>query len=48
MIQYIISNTTYQEYLIEEVAETNTPAMNLYKKLRFKECKRIPVPQNTC
>lgn len=45
IISYIISNTSYQEYLIEEVADTNTPAMNLYKKLGFKEYKRIPVPQ---
>lgn len=45
IISYIIRNTTYREYLIEEVADTNTPAMNLYKKLGFKEYKRIPVPQ---
>lgn len=32
-------------YLIEEVADTNTPAINLYKKLGFKEYKRMPVPQ---
>ncbi|MEG0774608.1 GNAT family N-acetyltransferase [Clostridium sp.] len=45
IINYIISNTTYVQYLIEEVADTNTPAMNLYKKLGFKEYKRMPIPQ---
>ena len=45
IISHIIRNTTYRAYLINEVADTNTPAMNLYKKLGFKEHKRIPVPQ---
>ena len=45
IIRYIIENTTYREYIIDEVADTNTPAMNLYKKLGFKEYKSIPVPQ---
>lgn len=45
IINYIISNTPYREYLIEEVADSNISAMNLYKKLGFKEYKRIPVPQ---
>jgi ribosomal protein S18 acetylase RimI-like enzyme len=45
IINYIISNTTYRNYLIEEVADTNTPAINLYKKLGFQEYRRIPVPQ---
>ncbi|MDV4151331.1 N-acetyltransferase [Clostridium sp. AL.422] len=46
IISHIISNTPYREYLIEEVADTNTPAMNLYKKLGFKEYRRIPITQN--
>jgi ribosomal protein S18 acetylase RimI-like enzyme len=45
IISHIIKNTAYREYLIKEVADTNTPAMNLYKKLGFEEYKRIPVPQ---
>lgn len=45
IISHIIKNTTYREYLIKEVADTNTPAMNLYKKLGFEEYKRIPVAQ---
>lgn len=46
IINHIISNTNYREYLIEEVADTNIPAMTLYKKLGFKEYKRKTVPQN--
>ncbi|WFA09235.1 GNAT family N-acetyltransferase [Tissierella sp. Yu-01] len=45
IIRYIIRNTIYRTYLIEEVADTNTPAMNLYKKLGFEEYRRKPVPQ---
>lgn len=30
---------------LKEVADTNTAAMNLYKKLGFEEYNRIPVPQ---
>jgi len=44
IINHIIKNTAYREYLIKEVADTNTPAMNLYKKLGFTEYNRIPVP----
>lgn len=45
IISHIIKDTSYQEYLIKEVADTNTAAMNLYKKLGFEEYNRIPVPQ---
>lgn len=45
IIKYIFDNTPYSEYIIEEVADTNIPAMNLYKKIGFEEYKRIPVPQ---
>ena len=45
IIKYIFDNTPYSEYLIEEVADTNIPAINLYKKIGFEEYKRIPVPQ---
>ncbi len=44
IIQYIIDNTPYNDYLIDEVADTNVAAMSLYTKLGFKECKRIPIP----
>lgn len=40
LIQYIIDNTPFKEYFIEDVADTNIPAMRLYKKLGFKEFKR--------
>lgn len=42
---YIIENTPFQEYIIEEVADTNIPAMKLYEKLGFTEYKSKPVPQ---
>ncbi|WP_130860534.1 GNAT family N-acetyltransferase [Gracilibacillus phocaeensis] len=42
MIQYILENTSYHDYVIEEVADTNVPAMKLYKKLGFEEYKRKP------
>lgn len=45
MIQHIIQNTPYHDYLIEEVADTNIPAMRLYEKLGFKEYKRKSIPE---
>lgn len=45
IIKYIFDNTPYSEYIIEEVADTNIPAMNLYKKIGFEEYKQTPVPQ---
>ena len=45
IMQYIFDNTPYSEYIIEEVADTNIPAINLYKKIGFEEYKRIPVPE---
>jgi ribosomal protein S18 acetylase RimI-like enzyme len=45
IIQYIIENTPYDDYVIEEVADTNTPAMILYKKLGFEEYKSKPIPE---
>ncbi|NRG46194.1 GNAT family N-acetyltransferase [Bacillus sp. CRN 9] len=45
IIQYIFENTPYKDYVIEEVADTNIPAMNLYKKLGFEEYKRKPLPE---
>ena len=45
VIQYIIENTQYKEYLIE-VADTNIPALKLYIKLGFKEYKRKSLPRN--
>jgi ribosomal protein S18 acetylase RimI-like enzyme len=45
IIQHIIENTPYIDYVIEEVADTNTPAMRLYNKLGFEEYKRKPIPE---
>lgn len=47
IIRYIIENTPYQQYLIKEVADTNTPAMRLYEKLGFIEYQRTPVAPRT-
>lgn len=40
IMNYIVENTNYQTYLIEEVADNNIAAMNLYKKLGFVEYRR--------
>lgn len=45
IIRHIIENTPYNNYVIEEVADTNTPAIKLYKKLGFEEYKRKPMPK---
>lgn len=45
IIRFIIENTPYDNYVIEEVADTNIPAMRLYEKLGFEEYKRKPVPE---
>ncbi|MBT2757462.1 GNAT family N-acetyltransferase [Mesobacillus foraminis] len=45
IIRHIFENTTYNNYVIQEVADTNIPAMNLYKKMGFEEYKRKAVPQ---
>lgn len=45
IIQHIIEHTPYNDYVIEEVADTNTPAMRLYKKLGFEEYKRKPLQE---
>ncbi|MDT2760090.1 GNAT family N-acetyltransferase [Enterococcus xiangfangensis] len=40
IIKYIIEQTPYAHYVIEEVADTNLAAMSLYYKLGFTETKR--------
>jgi len=44
IISHILENTSYRNYIIKEVADTNTSAMNLYKKLGFVEYKTKPIP----
>lgn len=46
IINHIIEEATFQTYLIKEVADTNIPAMNLYKKLGFEEYSRVTIPSN--
>ncbi len=45
IFRHIIDNTPYTEYVIDEVADTNAAAINLYQKWGFEEYKRIPVPE---
>ncbi|OZU87513.1 GNAT family N-acetyltransferase [Virgibacillus indicus] len=45
IIRHILKNATYNDYVIEEVADTNIPAMKLYKKLGFEEYKRKTFPE---
>lgn len=47
IISHIVTNTPYNQYVIKEVADTNTSAMGLYKKLGFEEYDRKPIPLNT-
>lgn len=45
IIEHIIENTPYNDFIIDEVADTNIPAMRLYEKLGFEEYKRKPMPE---
>ncbi|WP_409271584.1 GNAT family N-acetyltransferase [Neobacillus sp. SCS-31] len=45
IIKHIIENAPYNDFVIEEVADTNTSAMTLYYKLGFEEYKRKPLPE---
>ncbi|SDC13720.1 Acetyltransferase (GNAT) family protein [Paenibacillus sp. UNCCL117] len=45
LLGHIVRHTSYRTYLIEEVADTNTPAMKLYQKLGFQEYKRKALPE---
>ncbi|QJC50836.1 GNAT family N-acetyltransferase [Paenibacillus albicereus] len=40
VIRHMLDHLPYRTYLIEEVAETNVPAIRLYEKLGFTEYKR--------
>lgn len=44
LLHFIMENTPYKTFLIEEVADTNIPALNLYAKLGFKEYRQKEVP----
>ena len=45
IIEHIIENTPYNDFVIYEVADTNIPAMQLYEKLGFEEYRRKPMPE---
>jgi len=40
IIRHILKNAPYNDYVIEEVGDTNIPAVELYTKLGFEEYKR--------
>ncbi|MBD8500881.1 GNAT family N-acetyltransferase [Paenibacillus arenosi] len=44
IIRHIVEYAPFEQFFIEEVADTNTPAMNLYHKLGFQEYKRKTIP----
>lgn len=44
IFDYIFENTSFAEYIIEEVADTNIAAMKLYQKIGFTEYKSTPIP----
>ena len=46
IIKYILENTPFNTYFIQEVADTNIPAMSLYKKLGFIEYRSKQVPNH--
>ncbi len=43
IIRHILSDTPYAQYRLQ-VADTNTNAVNLYRKLGFEEFRRVPLP----
>ncbi|WP_261806099.1 GNAT family N-acetyltransferase [Lapidilactobacillus luobeiensis] len=43
MLKTVIAQTSYADFIIEEVADTNLAAMALYQKLGFIETKRRPL-----
>src|SRR5690625_4168932 len=45
IIEHIIENTPYNDFVIDEVADTNIPAKRLYEKLGFEEYRRKPMPE---
>lgn len=45
LLTHILTYTSFDEYVIEEVADNNLPAMRLYEKLGFREYKRKAMPK---
>ncbi|WP_028594277.1 GNAT family N-acetyltransferase [Paenibacillus assamensis] len=44
IVRHMLDYAPFEQFFIEEVADTNTPAMNLYHKLGFQEYKRKSLP----
>jgi ribosomal protein S18 acetylase RimI-like enzyme len=43
LMQYIIALPGYDEFILREIKDTNTPALSLYRKFGFTEYQRRPV-----
>lgn len=43
LMQHIISLPGYDEFILREIKDTNTPALSLYRKFGFTEYQRRPV-----
>lgn len=41
ILNYLLTLPQYNEYVLQDIADTNTPAINLYEKLGYKEFIRI-------
>lgn len=45
IIKHIIEHAPYNDFVIDEVADTNIPAIRLYEKLGFEEYRRKTMPE---
>jgi ribosomal protein S18 acetylase RimI-like enzyme len=43
LMQYIITLPGYDEFILRDIKDTNTPALSLYRKFGFTEYQRRPV-----
>jgi ribosomal protein S18 acetylase RimI-like enzyme len=43
LLTELLALPQYTEYVLEEIADTNTPALRLYEKLGFREYQRVRV-----
>lgn len=47
VIQFIMKRSGYKDFLIEEVADNNEPAIRLYEKIGFEQYKSKPAPKQS-
>lgn len=43
LMQYIVGLPNYDEFILRDIKDTNTPALGLYRKFGFTEYRRRPV-----